>query len=56
MDIYRREGGIDYILAEEEMVEEIARLEIEDRVDSDYHPVVMWMKGGEYERRDKEIG
>lgn len=42
---------IDYILAEKEMAERVARLEIGDRVDSDHHPVVVWMKGGDYERK-----
>lgn len=49
----RGELVIDYVLAEEEVTEEVARLEIGDRVDSDHHPVVVWMKGGEYERRGR---
>jgi len=46
----RGESVIDYILGEEEGREEIERLEVGDKVDSDHHPVVVWMKGGGDER------
>jgi len=47
----RGESVIDYILGVEERREEIERLEVGDKVDSDHHPVVVWMKGGEDKRR-----
>jgi len=40
----RGESVIDYVLVEEEGREEVERLEIGDKVDSDHHPVVVWMK------------
>jgi len=41
---------INYVLVEKEGMEEVERLEIGDKVDSDHHPVVVWMK----ERGDKK--
>jgi len=40
----RGESVIDYVLVEEEGREEVERLEIGDKVDSDHQPVVAWMK------------
>jgi len=37
---------IDYILGKEGR-EKVEKLEVEDKVDSDHHPVVVWMKGNE---------
>lgn len=45
------ESVIDYVVVGEETVEEmIKKLEIGDRIDLDYHPVVIWMKGGSKEK------
>jgi len=46
----RGESVIDYVLVEEEGREEVERLEVRDKVNSDHHPVVVWMK----ERRDNK--
>jgi len=40
----RGESVINYVLGEEEMSEEVKRLEVEERINSD-HLVVVWMKG-----------
>ncbi|KMQ87041.1 hypothetical protein RF55_13795 [Lasius niger] len=45
------ETVIDYILGNGEMRERMERLEVGEEVDSDHHPVVIWMKGKE---RDSE--
>jgi len=47
----RGESVIDYVLVEEEEREEIERLEVGDKVDSDHHPVVVWMKRREDNKR-----
>jgi len=56
----RGESVIDYIIGDEEVREEIVKLEIGDRVESDQHPVVAWMRGGEEARKreggEKRIG
>lgn len=36
---------IDYVIREVEDKERIERLEIAGKIDSDHHPVVVWMKG-----------
>lgn len=50
MDIYRRkrrESVIDYVIGGEEIWEKVGRIEIKDRIDSDHHPLMVWMKGRE---------
>lgn len=41
----RGETVIDYALGGREIVEEIEKLEIGEKVDSDHHPVIVWIKG-----------
>jgi len=47
----RGESVIDYVVVDDDMANEITRLEIGDCIDSDHHPLVMWVKSGEWERR-----
>lgn len=42
----REESVIDYVIENRVVRDKIERLQIEDNVDSDYHPVVIWIKGG----------
>lgn len=46
---------IDYVLGDGRMRERVERMIIEDRVESDHHPVVVWMKG-EGGRKDRGGG
>gem|GEM_PF-6207750 len=46
----REESVIDYILGEEEIREEIRYLEIRDKIESNNHPVIAWMRKGERKR------
>ncbi|XP_024877156.1 golgin subfamily A member 6-like protein 22, partial [Temnothorax curvispinosus] len=41
----RGETVIDYVIGEEEVRERVERLEVGERVDSDHHPVTIWMRG-----------
>lgn len=38
------ESIIDYVLVEEEGRAEIERMEVEDMIDSDHHPLIVWMR------------
>ncbi|XP_036148302.1 uncharacterized protein LOC118647446 [Monomorium pharaonis] len=50
----RGESIIDYVLGDEEVVEEVTKLEIGEKIDSDHYPVIVWIKGKEVkERRGK---
>lgn len=40
----REESVIDYVLVEKKGREEIRRMEIAENVDSDHHPVMLWLK------------
>jgi len=40
----REELVIDYILGEKEIREEMGYLEIIDRIESDHHPVMSWIR------------
>ncbi|XP_024868964.1 caldesmon-like [Temnothorax curvispinosus] len=40
------ETVIDYIISDEDSREKIERLEIGDRVESDHHPLILWIRGG----------
>ncbi|XP_071648500.1 uncharacterized protein [Temnothorax longispinosus] len=40
------ETVIDYIIGDEDSREKIERLEIGDRVESDHHPLILWIRGG----------
>jgi len=50
---------IDFVIGEEEARERIERLTIGDRIDSNHHPLEVWMKGGGVrrvmERREKKV-
>jgi len=39
------ETVIDYVIGEREVKEEIKKMEIGDRVESDHHPIIVWSKG-----------
>jgi len=41
------ESVIDYVIGEVGLRDRIERLGVEDKVDSDHHPVVVWVKVGE---------
>lgn len=46
---------IDYVIGDEEVRERVGKLRIGERVDSDHHPVEVWIKRGDRkERRAKE--
>lgn len=45
----RRESVIDYVIVGEELAEEIKRLEVGGQIDSDHHPVVVWIGRGRRE-------
>lgn len=47
----RGESVIDYVLGDEELAEEVTRVEIGGKVDSDHHPIVVQLEGGEETRR-----
>lgn len=36
---------IDYVLGDERAREEIDSLVVEGRIDSDHHPIVVWIRG-----------
>nr|XP_034194798.1 uncharacterized protein LOC117611018 [Osmia lignaria] len=42
----RGETVIDYVIVEEEGREEIIRMEVGDRIESDHHPLIVEMRGG----------
>jgi len=39
------ETVIDYVIRERELKEEIKKMEIGDKVESDHHPIIVWIKG-----------
>lgn len=41
----RGDTVIDYVLGEERGRERAVRLEVEDKVDSDHHPLTVWVRG-----------
>lgn len=41
------------MLGEKELVEEMTKLEIGGKVDSDHHPIVVWLEGGDLIGRTK---
>ncbi|XP_011861498.1 PREDICTED: golgin subfamily A member 6-like protein 1, partial [Vollenhovia emeryi] len=49
----RGESVIDYVMVEEDIEEEIERMEVVNRIESDHHPVVVWLKG---DRRGRKGG
>jgi len=58
----KEESVIDYILGEKEIREEMGYLEIRDRIESDHHSVIAWMRkggrrrnGGGRKRVSKEV-
>lgn len=46
MDIHRGKGEtvIDYVIENEGVREQVERIEVGDNVDSDHHPLVVWVK------------
>ena len=50
----RGESVIDYVITGEEERGEIECMKVEDRVESDHHPIVLEMKGGGEEREGRE--
>lgn len=52
----RGASAIGYVVVVEKTMEEIKMLEIGDRIDSDHHLEVIWLKGGNKRRRRKEEG
>ena len=46
----RGNSVIDYVLENEDTRERVERLEVGDRVDSDHHPVAVWLRGEGRER------
>lgn len=58
MDLHGSEGGvrvIDYVIGNKVVRDRIERMQIGDNVDSDHHPVVIWIKG-EGKRKRKAGG
>jgi len=49
---------IDYVIGDKEVKERVKKLRIRDRVESDHHPVELWMEveGAREEKRWKESG
>jgi len=45
---------IDYVLGDEEIKGKVERLRIAERVDSDHHPIEVWIRGQEGEENGKE--
>lgn len=41
----RRESVLNYVIGDREVWDRIERIKVEERVDSDHFPVVVWMKG-----------
>lgn len=52
----RGDTVIDYVIGEEEVRERISKLEVGERIDSDHHPIVITVEGGERERRKRKRG
>ena len=51
----RANSVIDYAMGNEDTWEKVERVEVGERVESDHHPVVVWLRGeggGEVERRE----
>ncbi|XP_024891322.1 trichohyalin-like, partial [Temnothorax curvispinosus] len=51
----RGETVIDYIIGDEEVREKVERLEVGERIDSDHHPLILWVKGSS-KRRQRRRG
>ncbi|XP_071572354.1 uncharacterized protein [Temnothorax nylanderi] len=51
----RGETVIDYVIGEEEVREKVVRLEIGERIDSDHHPIILWVRGSP-KRKQKRRG
>lgn len=45
---------IDYVLDGEEVKEIVKRMRIGDRIETDHHPLEVWIRGGESKRKEKE--
>jgi len=51
----RGESVIDYVLVNEEIREEVEKLEVEDSIESD-HPIVIWLKEEKRVRGEEKEG
>ncbi|XP_071577594.1 uncharacterized protein [Temnothorax nylanderi] len=50
------ETVIDYILGDEDIREKVERLEVGEKVDSDHHPLILWIRDSEKgKQRRKEV-
>jgi len=45
---------IDYAIGDEETKERIRKMKIRDKVDSDHHPLEIWVEGETQRRRKKD--
>lgn len=45
------ESVLDYVIGNEEVWERVERIKVEDMIESDHFPVVVWIIGGEIIRR-----
>jgi len=45
---------IDYVIGDQEIIENVEKMEIGDNVESDHHPIVVWIKGNIRREREKE--
>jgi len=52
----REKSVIDYVIINEEIREEIMRLEMGDQVDSDHHPVIIKLRGGKKKGENRKGG
>lgn len=53
----RDQSVIDYVIGNDSVKEEVERLVVEDKVDSDHHPLEVWIREDKeevrYRRRDR---
>lgn len=47
---------IDYVLGNEDTREKVERMEVGDRIESDHHSVVVWLRGEGWEEGEGEGG
>lgn len=46
---------IDYVLVEEKIKERVEMMVVEEKVDSNYYPVIVWLKGKGRSRGVREV-
>ncbi|KAL6416955.1 hypothetical protein ACFW04_013076 [Cataglyphis niger] len=56
MDVHGGSGNsvIDYVLADEDMRMQVSKVEMGDNIDSDHHPIIVWIKKGEDIRLERK--